>query len=144
MRNISFPLLKEMILITQYCRGNILIDQNLENLLQKHLPMLIVIHIQETPRSYSTKYLLDKGWSSIYLKIFLIITMINVLFGDMIKEITQKYVNVQNGISGMMSGALIETEAGRTDGVKRCVDIFIKVMNQENGLLKKHFPDFSI
>ncbi len=33
------------------------------------------------------------------------------LSGDVIREIAQKYVNVQEGIGGMMSGALIETEA---------------------------------
>ena len=31
--------------------------------------------------------------------------------GDVIKEIAQKYKNVQEGIGDMMSGALIETEA---------------------------------
>ncbi len=35
------------------------------------------------------------------------------LSGDVIKEITQKYENVQKGVGGMMSGALIETEARR-------------------------------
>ena len=33
------------------------------------------------------------------------------LSGDVIEEIAQKYENVQKGIGGMMSGALIETEA---------------------------------
>ena len=33
------------------------------------------------------------------------------LSGDVIREIAQKYENVQKGIGGMMSGALIETEA---------------------------------
>ena len=33
------------------------------------------------------------------------------LSGDVIKEIAQKYENVQKGIGGMMSGALLETEA---------------------------------
>lgn len=33
------------------------------------------------------------------------------LSGDVIKEIAQKYVNVQKGVGEMMSGALIETEA---------------------------------
>ncbi len=33
------------------------------------------------------------------------------LSGDVIKEIAQKYENVQKGVGGMMSGALIETEA---------------------------------
>ena len=33
------------------------------------------------------------------------------LSGDVIKEIAQKYENVQKGIGGMMSGALIETSA---------------------------------
>lgn len=31
--------------------------------------------------------------------------------GDVIKAIAQKYENVQKGIGGMMSGALLETEA---------------------------------
>ena len=35
------------------------------------------------------------------------------LSGDVIKEITQKYENVQKGVGGMMRGALIETEARR-------------------------------
>lgn len=35
------------------------------------------------------------------------------LSGDMIKEIAQKYENVQKGVGDMMSGALIETEARR-------------------------------
>jgi len=35
------------------------------------------------------------------------------LSGDVIKEIAQKYENVQKGVGGMMSGALIETEARR-------------------------------
>ena len=35
------------------------------------------------------------------------------LSGDVIKEIAQKYENVQNGIGDMMGGALIETEARR-------------------------------
>ncbi len=33
------------------------------------------------------------------------------LSGDVIREIAQKYENVQKGIGGMMSGALLETEA---------------------------------
>ena len=33
------------------------------------------------------------------------------LSGDVIKEIVQKYENVQKGVGGMMSGALLETEA---------------------------------
>ena len=33
------------------------------------------------------------------------------LSGDLIKEIAQKYENVQKGVGGMMSGALLETEA---------------------------------
>ena len=33
------------------------------------------------------------------------------LSGDVVKEIAQKYENVQKGIGGMMSGALLETEA---------------------------------
>ena len=33
------------------------------------------------------------------------------LSGDVIKEIAQKYENVQKGVGGMMSGALLETEA---------------------------------
>ena len=33
------------------------------------------------------------------------------LSGDVIKEIAQKYENVQKGVGGIMSGALIETEA---------------------------------
>ncbi len=33
------------------------------------------------------------------------------LSGDVIKEIAQKYENVQKGVGDMMSGALIETEA---------------------------------
>ena len=33
------------------------------------------------------------------------------LSGDVIKEIAQKYENVQKGIGGMMSGALLKTEA---------------------------------
>ena len=33
------------------------------------------------------------------------------LSSDVIKEIAQKYENVQKGIGGMMSGALLETEA---------------------------------
>jgi len=33
------------------------------------------------------------------------------LSGDVIKEIAQKYKNVQEGVGGMMSGALIETSA---------------------------------
>lgn len=32
------------------------------------------------------------------------------LSGDVIKEIVQKYEKMQNGVSDMMSGALIETE----------------------------------
>lgn len=35
------------------------------------------------------------------------------LSGDVIKEIAQKYENVQKGVGGIMSGALIETEARR-------------------------------
>ena len=35
------------------------------------------------------------------------------LSGDMIKEIAQKYENVQKGVGDMMSGALIETSARR-------------------------------
>ncbi len=35
------------------------------------------------------------------------------LSGDVIKEIAQKYENVQNDIGDMMDGALIETEARR-------------------------------
>ena len=35
------------------------------------------------------------------------------LSGDVIKEITQKYENLQKGVGDMMSGALIETEARR-------------------------------
>ena len=35
------------------------------------------------------------------------------LSGDVIKEIAQKYENVQKGVGDMMSGALIETEARR-------------------------------
>lgn len=35
------------------------------------------------------------------------------LSGDVIKEIAQKYENVQNDIGDMMGGALIETEARR-------------------------------
>ena len=35
------------------------------------------------------------------------------LSGDVIKEIAQKYENVQKGVGGMMRGALIETEAKR-------------------------------
>lgn len=35
------------------------------------------------------------------------------LSGDVIKEIAQKYENVQKGVGGMMSGALIETSARR-------------------------------
>ena len=41
----------------------------------------------------------------------------------MIKEIAQKYGNVQKGVGDMMSGALIETEArkilnqGKTQGI---------------------------
>ena len=44
------------------------------------------------------------------------------LSGDVIREIAQKYENVQKGIGGMMSGALLETEArtilnkGRDEG----------------------------
>ncbi len=43
---------------------------------------------------------------------------------DVIREIAQKYENVQKGIGGMMSGALIETEArtilnrGKTEAKK--------------------------
>ena len=33
------------------------------------------------------------------------------LSGDVVREIAQKYENVQKGIGGMMSGALLETEA---------------------------------
>jgi len=33
------------------------------------------------------------------------------LFSDVIKEITQKYKNVQKGVGDMMSRALIEIEA---------------------------------
>jgi len=33
------------------------------------------------------------------------------LSGDVIKEIAQKYENVQKGVGDMMSGALIETSA---------------------------------
>ncbi len=33
------------------------------------------------------------------------------LSGDVIKEITQKYENVQKGVGGMMRGALLETSA---------------------------------
>ena len=33
------------------------------------------------------------------------------LSGDVIREIAQKYEKVQKGIGGMMSGALLETEA---------------------------------
>ena len=33
------------------------------------------------------------------------------LSGDVVKEIAQKYKNVQEGVGGMMSGALIETSA---------------------------------
>ena len=33
------------------------------------------------------------------------------LSSDVIKEIAQKYENVQKGVGGMMSGALLETEA---------------------------------
>ncbi|MCM1127806.1 MAG: hypothetical protein NC429_15205 [Lachnospiraceae bacterium] len=35
------------------------------------------------------------------------------LSGDVIKEIAQKYKNVQEGVGDMMSGALIETSARR-------------------------------
>ena len=35
------------------------------------------------------------------------------LSGDVIKEISQKYENVQKGVGDMMRGALIETEARR-------------------------------
>ena len=44
------------------------------------------------------------------------------LSGDVIREIAQKYENVQKGIGGIMSGALLETEArtilnkGRDEG----------------------------
>lgn len=33
------------------------------------------------------------------------------LSGDVIREITQKYENVQKGVGGMMRGALLETSA---------------------------------
>lgn len=33
------------------------------------------------------------------------------LSGDVVREIAQKYENVQKGIGGIMSGALLETEA---------------------------------
>jgi len=33
------------------------------------------------------------------------------LSGDVIREIAQKYEKVQKGVGGMMSGALLETEA---------------------------------
>ena len=45
------------------------------------------------------------------------------LSGDVIKEIAQKYENVQKGVGDMMGGALIETEArtilnqGKTQGI---------------------------
>ena len=45
------------------------------------------------------------------------------LSGDVIKEIAQKYGNVQKGVGDMMSGALIETEArtilnqGKSQGI---------------------------
>lgn len=35
------------------------------------------------------------------------------LSGDVIREIVQKYENLQKGIGRMMSGVLLETEAGR-------------------------------
>ena len=45
------------------------------------------------------------------------------LSGDVIKEIAQKYENVQKGVGDMMSGALIETSArtilnqGKSEGI---------------------------
>ena len=45
------------------------------------------------------------------------------LSGDVIKEIAQKYENVQKGVGDIMSGALIETEARR---------ILKKGMNEAN------------
>ena len=46
------------------------------------------------------------------------------LSGDVIKDIAQKYENVQKGVGDMMSGALIETEAR-------------KILNQGINLTKK-------
>ena len=46
------------------------------------------------------------------------------LSGDVIKEIAQKYENVQKGVGDIMGGALIETEARRLrDEAKREVVI---------------------
>ena len=45
------------------------------------------------------------------------------LSGDVVKEIAQKYENVQKGVGDMMSGALIETSArtilnqGKSEGI---------------------------
>lgn len=46
------------------------------------------------------------------------------LSGDVIREIAQKYENVQKGVGGMMSGALIETEARAilNKGIDRGID----------------------
>ena len=43
-------LIKRVILTIHYGRGNILIKWNLASLLQRHLPMLTAIHLQEKRR----------------------------------------------------------------------------------------------
>ncbi len=59
------------------------------------------------------------------------------LYRDVIKEIAQKYENIQKGVGGIMGGALIETEArmlrdeGRREGRQECMVYAYYEMNMD-------------
>ena len=62
------------------------------------------------------------------------------LSGDVIKEITQKYENLQKGVGDMMSGALIETSArtilnqGISQGINQGINQGISQNQRETAL----------
>ena len=72
------------------------------------------------------------------------------LSGDVIKEIAQKYENVQKGIGDMMRGALIETSArtilnqGISQGISQGINQGISQNQRETALRMLQDGDLSI